>query len=76
MAVILGRAAMRLDGIGGVSTRRVDDLVQAMGPSGICKSPVGKPCQDSDERVTAFLQRPLEGDWPPSLARRHLPRAA
>ena len=50
--------------IGGVSTRRVDDLVQAMGLSGISKSQVSKLCKDIDERVTAFLERPLEGDWP------------
>jgi transposase-like protein len=50
--------------IGGVSTRRVDDLVQAMGLSGISKSTVSKLCKDIDERVTAFLERPLSGDWP------------
>lgn len=50
--------------IGGVSTRRVDDLVQAMGLSGISKSQVSKLCKDIDERVNAFLERPLEGDWP------------
>ncbi len=50
--------------IGGVSTRRVDDLVQAMGLSGIGKSTVSKLCRDIDERVSAFLDRPLTGDWP------------
>ena len=50
--------------IGGVSTRRVDDLVQAMGLSGISKSTVSKLCKDIDERVNAFLERPLEGEWP------------
>src|SRR5437660_2717321 len=50
--------------IGGVSTRRVDDLVQAMGLSGISKSTVSKLCKDIDERVGAFLDRPLVGDWP------------
>jgi transposase-like protein len=50
--------------IGGVSTRRVDDLVQAMGLSGISKSQVSKLCKDIDERVHAFLDRPLTGDWP------------
>ena len=50
--------------IGGVSTRRVDDLVQAMGLSGISKSTVSKLCKDIDERVNAFLDRPLEGEWP------------
>jgi len=50
--------------IGGVSTRRVDDLVQAMGLSGISKSTVSKLCKDIDERVNGFLARPLEGEWP------------
>src|SRR5881227_3775760 len=50
--------------IGGVSTRRVDELVQAMGLSGIGKSTVSKLCKDVDERVTGFLDRPLEGEWP------------
>jgi putative transposase len=50
--------------IGGVSTRRVDELVQAMGLSGISKSTVPKLCKDIDERVTGFLERPLEGEWP------------
>ena len=50
--------------IGGVSTRRVDELVQAMGLSGISKSQVSKLCKDIDERVHAFLARPLAGEWP------------
>lgn len=45
-------------------TRRVDDLVQAMGLSGIGKSTVSKLCKDIDERVGGFLDRPLTGDWP------------
>ena len=50
--------------IGGVSTRRVDDWVQAMGLAGISKSTVSKLCRDIDDRVNAFLDRPLVGDWP------------
>jgi putative transposase len=50
--------------IGGVSTRKVDELVQALGLSGISKSTVSKLCKDIDERVGAFLARPLEGEWP------------
>ncbi|MEO1721154.1 MAG: IS256 family transposase [Pseudomonadota bacterium] len=63
--------------IGGVSTRRVDELVQAMGLGGISKSTVSKLCKDIDERVGEFLNRPLTrcpagecghsprgGDWP------------
>ena len=48
----------------GVSTRSVDALVQAMGGSGISKSEVSRLCAELDERVGAFLDRPIEGDWP------------
>ena len=48
----------------GVSTRSVDDLVQAMGMSGISKSQVSRLCAEIDDKVKTFLQRPLEGDWP------------
>jgi transposase-like protein len=50
--------------IQGVSTRSVDDLVQAMGMSGISKSQVSRLCGEIDDRVQSFLTRPLEGDWP------------
>jgi putative transposase len=50
--------------IQGVSTRSVDELVKAMGMSGISKSQVSRLCADIDERVQAFLNRPIEGDWP------------
>ena len=50
--------------IGGISTRRVDELVQAMGLAGISKSQVSKLCKEIDERVGGFLDRPLEGEWP------------
>jgi putative transposase len=48
----------------GISTRSVDDLVKAMGMTGISKSEVSRLCVEIDERVKAFLERPLEGDWP------------
>jgi transposase-like protein len=48
----------------GVSTRAVDDLVKAMGGTGVSKSQVSRLCVDIDERVQAFLTRPIEGDWP------------
>src|SRR5690606_6617017 len=48
----------------GVSTRSVDELVKAMGMSGISKSQVSRLCAEIDERVHAFLERPIEGDWP------------
>jgi len=50
--------------IQGISTRSVDDLVKAMGMSGISKSQVSRLCEDIDQRVKAFLDRPIEGDWP------------
>ncbi|MBM7488107.1 transposase-like protein [Bradyrhizobium sp. USDA 3686] len=48
----------------GVSTRSVDDLVQAMGMTGISKSQVSRLCAEIDDKVKAFLARPIEGDWP------------
>ena len=48
----------------GISTRSVDELVKAMGMTGISKSEVSRLCQEIDERVKAFLERPIEGDWP------------
>src|ERR1700728_2051800 len=50
--------------IQGVSTRSVDDLVKAMGMSGISKSQVSRLCEEIDGKVKAFLERPTEGDWP------------
>ena len=50
--------------IQGISTRSVDDLVKALGMSGISKSQVSRLCEEIDERVRAFLERPIEGDWP------------
>ena len=50
--------------IQGVSTRSVDELVKAMGMTGISKSQVSRLCGEIDERVNAFLTRPIEGDWP------------
>jgi putative transposase len=48
----------------GISTRSVDDLVKAMGMSGISKSQVSRLCEEIDGKVKTFLERPLEGDWP------------
>jgi len=48
----------------GVSPRSVDDLVQAMGMSGISKSQVSRLCGEIDDQVKAFLERPLAGNWP------------
>ncbi|WP_285675179.1 transposase, partial [Paralimibaculum aggregatum] len=48
----------------GVSTRAVDNLVRAMGGSGVSKRQVSRLCAEIDERVLAFLSRPIEGRWP------------
>ena len=49
----------------GVSTRRVEDLVQALGCDGISKSQVSRICGALDEQVQAFRERPLdEGPYP------------
>ena len=50
--------------IQGISTRSVDELVKAMGMTGISKSQVSRLCSEIDERGQAFLNRPIEGDWP------------
>jgi putative transposase len=48
----------------GVSTRSVDELVKAMGMTGISKSQVSRLCCEIDGKIAAFLDRPLEGEWP------------
>lgn len=50
--------------INGVSTRKVDALVQSMGMTGISRSQVSSVCRDIDGWVKDFLERPIEGDWP------------
>jgi putative transposase len=50
--------------IQGVSTRSVDDLVQAMGMTGVSKSQVSRLVGEIDDKVKTFLERPIEGDWP------------
>src|SRR4029434_5132778 len=50
--------------IQGISTRSVDELVKALGMSGVSKSQVSRLCSELDERVNAFLGRQIEGDWP------------
>ena len=50
--------------IQGISTRSVDDLVRSLGMTGISKSQVSRLAAEIDERVDAFLERPIEGSWP------------
>ena len=51
----------------GVSTRRVEDLVQALGCEGISKSQVSRICQELDALVDSFRGRPLDGGPYPYL---------
>ncbi len=48
----------------GVSTRKVDDLVRALGIEGISRSEVSRVCTALDERMEAFRNRPLTGEYP------------
>ena len=48
----------------GISTRSVDELVKAMGMTGISKSQVSRLCEEIDGKIGSFLHRPLDGDWP------------
>ena len=57
-------ATVREAYVQGVSTRKVDDLVRALGPDGISKSQVSRLCQALDEEVERFRSRKLEGDYP------------
>lgn len=68
LAIVLGPMAdngsLQEAYVQGISTRSVDDLVKAMGMSGISKSQVSRLCEEIDGKVKAFLDRPIEGDWP------------
>ena len=48
----------------GVSTRKVDRLVEQLGIHGMSKDRVSGLCRELDERVDAFRNRPLEGEYP------------
>lgn len=48
----------------GVSTRRVDALVQALGLNGVSKSQVSRLCEELDEEVTRFRTRRLDAVYP------------
>ena len=50
--------------VNGVSTRKVDQLVQQLGLAGMSKSTVSRLCRGLDEQVRAFRERPLEGRYP------------
>ncbi len=48
----------------GVSTRKVDELVESLGNQGISKSEVSRICKELDDVVQSFKNRPLEGAYP------------
>ncbi len=48
----------------GVSTRKVDERVKALGIGGVSKSEVSRVCQELDEIVSAFRNRPLDAAYP------------
>lgn len=50
--------------VNGVSTRKVDRLVEQLGISSMSKDRVSALCRELDERVDAFRNRPLEGSFP------------
>lgn len=50
--------------IHGVSTRKVDDLIESLGMRGISRSEVSRICKELDDVVLAFKERPLEGHFP------------
>ena len=61
----------------GVSTRRVEDLVEALGIAGISKSEVSRICAVLNAEVDAFRHRSLLGErYPYVLPRRHLREGA
>ena len=49
---------------GRLDVPRFDELVKAMGMTGISKSQVSRLCGEIDGKIAAFLDRPLEGEWP------------
>src|SRR6202451_1909028 len=50
--------------VNGVSTRKVDRLVEQLGIDGMTKDRVSQMCRGLDEQVAAFRHRPLEGAYP------------
>jgi putative transposase len=50
--------------VNGVSTRKVDRLVEQLGIHGMDKDRVSRLCRALDEQVELFRQRPLDGTYP------------
>jgi putative transposase len=58
------RAVVQEAYVHGVSTRKVDELVKALGLDGISKSQVSRICQELDAMVEAFRTRRLTSESP------------
>ena len=63
-------AVVREAYVNGVSTRKVDRLVEQLGVAGMGKDAVSRLCRGLDERVRVFRERPLEGRLPVPVAGR------
>jgi putative transposase len=50
--------------VNGISTRKVDRLVEQLGLQAMSKDTVSRLCRGLDEQVTVFCERPLEGAYP------------
>jgi putative transposase len=50
--------------VNGISTRKVDRLVEQLGLRGMSKDQVSRLCRGLDEQVMVFRERPLEGAYP------------
>jgi putative transposase len=50
--------------VNGISTRKVDRLVEQLGRQAMSKDTVSRLCRGLDEQVTVFRERPLEGSYP------------
>ena len=50
--------------VNGVSTRKVDRLVEQLGLQGMSKDQVSRLCRGLDEQVSVFCERPLAGAYP------------
>jgi transposase-like protein len=50
--------------VNGVSTRKVDRLVEQLGIAGMRKDRVSHLCRALDQQVSVFRERPLEGSYP------------
>jgi putative transposase len=50
--------------VNGISTRKVDRLVEQLGLRGMTKDTVSRLCRGLDEQVTVFRERPLAGAYP------------